>query len=256
MFNNTVRKKLDAGEVVFGTFFKYNVPSLVELIGRSGFDFIIVDCEHSCFTHADVENMVRTAELVGMSTIVRTQDAGEATLLHALDSGASGVQVPSLNTAAEVAAVIKRSKYYPIGERGWARGCRAADYAFDTEEDYAERANRDTIISVHIETAAMLGEIEKLCALEHLDVLFIGTGDLSQSMGYPGQPKHPAVQAAFDKVAETAVRLGKHVGAVASSPEDLERFVAAGIKYIAWQSDLTMYKAALKSAVSKFAPYR
>jgi 4-hydroxy-2-oxoheptanedioate aldolase len=256
MFNNALRKKLDAGEVAFGTFFKFADPSLVEIIGHSGFDFIIVDCEHASFTDAEVENMIRASELTGMSTMVRTRDAGQATLLHALDSGASGVQVPSLNTPEEVAGVVRYSKYVPVGERGWARGCRAADYAFDTDEDYGTRANRDTIISVHIETKAMLDHIDALCAIEALDVLFIGTGDLSQSMGHPNNPKAPEVQAAFDMVTAKAVKAGKHVGAVASNAEDIERFVAAGHRYIVWQSDMTMFKGALRGAVSKFAPYR
>jgi len=256
VFNRKVKEKLARGEAVFGTFFKYNSPPLVELFGLAGFDFLIVDAEHSTFGHADIEQLIRTCELVGMSSIVRTQDASEANILHALDSGASGVQVPSLRNVDQVREVISRSKYHPIGNRGWAPGCRAADYAFFNTEEYVTRANNDTLISVHVENRQMVDQIEDLCSVDHLDVLFIGTGDLSQSLGHPGKADHPDVQAAVDKVIEAGVRHGKHLGAVASNLEQLRGYVQRGVKYIAWQSDLVMYKNALKAAVAHFKEFR
>lgn len=260
MFNSEIKKKLDAGETVFGTFFKFGSPGLVELFGLAGFDFLIVDCEHSTFSHAEVENMIRTCELAGMGTVVRTQDASEANILHALDSGASGVQVPSLSSAAQVRDVVHKAKYFPIGGRGWAPGCRAARYAFFdagfSVDDYRERANRETLVSVHVENAEMVDDIEALCQVDHLDVLFLGTGDLSQSLGHPGNPAHPDVQAAVDKVIEAGVRHGKHIGAVVGNPDQLAAYVERGVKYIAWQSDLVIFKNALKAAAANFTPFR
>lgn len=256
MFNSEVKKKLERGEVVFGSFFKFNSPNLVELFGFAGFDFLIIDCEHSTFGHADVENMIRACERAGMSSIIRTQDASEASILHALDSGASGVQVPSLRHPDQVREVVHKSKYHPIGGRGWAPGCRAAGYAFFNADEYVEHANRETVVSVHVENKEMVDEIEALCAIDHLDVLFIGTGDLSQSLGHPGKASHPDVQAAVDKVIEAGVRHGKHLGAVVGNPDQLKSYVERGVKYIAWQSDLTMYKNALKAAAANFSAYR
>ena len=115
MFNRKVKEKLARGEAVFGTFFKFDSPGLVELHGLAGFDFLIIDGEHSTFGHASIEQMIRTCELVGMSSIIRTQDASEASILHALDSGASGIQVPSLRDPDQVREVISRAKYHPIG---------------------------------------------------------------------------------------------------------------------------------------------
>jgi 4-hydroxy-2-oxoheptanedioate aldolase len=256
VFNRKVKEKLARGEAVFGTFLKFGSPGLTELFGLAGFDFLIIDGEHSTFGHSEVEAMIRTCELVGMSSIVRTQDASEASILHALDSGASGVQVPSLRDPEQVREVIFRSKYHPIGGRGWAPGCRAADYAFGSVDEYVTRANRDTLVSVHVENQQMVDRIEALCAIDHLDVLFIGTGDLSQSLGHPGKADHPDVQAAVDKVIAAGVRHGKHLGAVASSPDQLRGYIRRGVKYIAWQSDLVMYKNALKAATAHFKEFR
>lgn len=255
MINTKVRRKLDNSEPAFGTFFKFASPNLVELIGLAGFDFVIIDTEHANFSAPEIENMIRAAQLVDMSAIVRLPDASEAQVLHALDSGASGVQVPSLRNAGDVRTLIRQAKYHPLGERGWAPGCRAGDYAFTPAKTYIADANRDTLTIVHVENTHMLADIEALCATPHLDVVFIGTGDLSQSMGHPGEAGHPDVTAAVDRIIETCTRHGKHIGAVASKREDLDRLIAHGVHYIAWQSDLVMYKNTLKAAAEMFKAY-
>jgi 4-hydroxy-2-oxoheptanedioate aldolase len=254
MFNATVKRKLEAGEVVFGSFFKFNSAMVAELFGLAGFDFLIIDAEHGCYSHADIESMIRTCELTGMSSVVRTPDAMEANILHALDSGASGVQVPSLSSAAEVRELIERAKYWPVGGRGSARGCRAAAYGL-SGPDFEKRANADTLVSVHVENKEMVADIEALCEVEHLDVVFIGPGDLSQSLGHPGNSGHPDVVAAIDRVIEVAAGR-KHIGTVVSNPAQIESYVARGVRYIAWQSDLVMMRNVLKTAATHFAPYR
>ena len=253
MFNAMVKHKLEAGETVFGSFVKVDAPAIAELFGLAGFDFLIVDAEHGCFTHGQIENLVRTCELMGMSSVIRTPDAAEANILHVLDSGASGIQVPSLRSAAEVREVIRRAKYWPLGERGSARACRAAGYG--TVADYEQRANRETLVSVHVENKEMVADIEALCAIDELDVLFIGPGDLSQSFGHPGNAGHPDVVAAIDRVIEVAAGR-KHIGTVVANAAQLESYVARGVHYIAWLSDLGMMRGALGAAAANFAPYR
>jgi len=254
MFNAKVRRKLDAGEVVFGSFLKFDVPAIAELYGLSGFDFLIIDAEHGCYTHAGIENIIRACERVDMGSIIRTPDASEANILHVLDSGASGIQVPSLKTAAQVREVIARSKYWPIGERGSARACRAAGYG-TSGPDFEARANRDTVISVHIENREMVEQIDALCDIEHLDVLFIGPGDLSQSLGHPGNAGHPDVVAAIDRVIEVAAGR-KHIGTVIANAAQLDQYVSRGVHYIAWLSDLGILRGALSSTGAHFQPYR
>ena len=253
MFNAEVKRKLEAGATVFGSFVKLDAPAVVELFGLAGFDFVILDAEHGCFTHAQIENMIRTCELMGMSSVIRTPDAGEANILHVLDSGASGIQVPSLKSAAEVRDLIRKAKYWPLGERGSARACRAA--AYGTVPDYEQRANRDTLVSVHVENKEMVEDIEALCEVEELDVLFIGPGDLSASLGHAGNAAHPDVVAAIDRVIEVAAGR-KHIGTVVANAAQLESYVARGVHYIAWLSELGMLRAALNTAASNFKAYR
>ncbi len=253
MFNSMVKRKLAAGETVFGSFFKVDTPTIAELYGLAGFDFLILDAEHGCLGHAQIENLIRTCERVGMSSVVRTPDAEEANILHVLDSGASGIQVPSLKSAAQVREVIRKAKYWPLGERGSARACRAASYGMMA--DYEQRANADTLVSVHIENKEMVEDVEALCAIDELDVLFIGPGDLSASLGHPGDASHPDVVAAIDRVIEVAAGR-KHLGTVVGNAKALESYVARGVHYIAWLSDLGLMRGALAGAAANFASYR
>lgn len=253
MFNAVVKQKLEAGETVFGSFLKVDSPVIAELFGLAGFDFLIVDAEHGCFTHGQTENLIRTCERMGMSSVIRTPDAEEANILHVLDSGASGIQVPSLKSAADVRAVIRKAKYWPLGERGSARACRAAGYG--TVADYEQRANRETLVCVHVETKEMVEDIEALCEIDELDVLFIGPGDLSASYGHPGNAGHPDVVAAIDRV--IAVAAGrKHLGTVVANAAQLESYVSRGVRYIAWLSDLGLMRGALNAAAGTFVAHR
>jgi 4-hydroxy-2-oxoheptanedioate aldolase len=253
VFNADVKRRLAAGGTVFGSFLKVDSPQIVELFGLSGFDFLIVDAEHGCFTHSQIENIIRTSERMGMSTVIRTPDAAEANLLHVLDSGASGIQVPSLRSAEEVREVIQRAKYWPLGTRGSARACRAAGYG--TMPDYEARANADTLVAVHVENREMVEDIEALCEIEALDVLFIGPGDLSASYGHPGNASHPEVAAAIDRVIEVA-KGRKHIGTVVANAAQLESYSARGVRYFAWLNDLGLMRGALNAAAANFATYR
>jgi 4-hydroxy-2-oxoheptanedioate aldolase len=253
VFNGAVKRRLMAGETVFGSFFKVDSPTIAELYGLAGFDFLILDAEHGCLSHSQIENLVRTCELMGMSSVVRTPDAEEANLLHVLDSGASGIQVPSLKSASEVRDVIRKAKYWPVGERGSARACRAAGYG--TMADYEQRANAETLVSVHVENKEMVEDIEALCQIDELDVLFIGPGDLSASLGHPGNAGHPDVVAAIDRVIEVAAGR-KHLGTVVGNAKALETYVARGVHYIAWLSDLGLMRGALAGAAANFSGYR
>ncbi|WP_156840555.1 HpcH/HpaI aldolase family protein [Novosphingobium aquimarinum] len=254
MFDYSVKTKLEAGQVVFGSFVKLDAPAVAEVYGLSGFDFTIIDAEHGCFSHQSIENMIRAGERVGISSVIRTQDAAEATILHALDSGASGIQVPSLKTADEVAEVIRMAKYWPEGERGSARACRAAGYG-TSGPDYQEKANRHTLVCVHVENKEMVEQVDALCQLDQLDVLFIGPGDLSESLGHPGNASHPDVVAAIDRVIEVAAGR-KHIGTVVASAKSAEDYIARGVKYLAWLSDLGLLRGALNAASSQFEGLR
>lgn len=232
MRTNTTKAKLRAGETVFGCFLRYPDAGLVEVLGYQGWDFIVFDAEHGTVEPRDCENMVRAAELRNMTPIVRVTTNQSPIILRYMDTGAQGLHVPWVNSAAEAEAAVRSVKYHPRGIRGLA-GVRAADYAQSVPfGEYVQQANSETLVVIHIETSQAVDRLPEIAAVDGLDVIFIGPTDLSHSFGVPGQPQHPTVQAAMqrivDVVGETDVALGTMVGTAEAARQWRER----GVRYI------------------------
>lgn len=256
MLKADLKQKLHDGQVVFGTFFKLNCASLVEMIGYAGFDFIIVDNEHSNFSYAEMENLIRAADGVNLHTIIRTPNAADEHIAHALDSGASGIQIPGLLTAEQAKAAMPSTKYYPLGRRGMNFAQRAANFGYMDKDAYFKSANEDTLVVVHVENKEMVEQIEELCQVPEIDVLFAGPGDLSQSVGKPGQVNAPEVIALVEKIFSTAAKYQKAVGIWVGNAADAERYIKMGAQYIGYQNDVSLINSALKESAKVFGQFR
>lgn len=252
MVHSDLKKKLAQGQVVFGTFFKLNSASLVEMYGYAGFDFIIIDNEHSNFGYVDMENLIRAADGVSLNTVIRVPSGAEEHILHALDSGAVGVQIPGLSTVEEVKAALPYTKYYPAGTRGMNVNQRAAKFGFMNKDEYFKAANENTLLVVHVENKEMVERMDELCQIPEVDVLFIGPGDLSQSVGKPMQVNDPEVVALVEKAFRTAVKYQKTIGIWVANADAAAKYIKMGAQYIAIQSDVSMIGATLKNFVKQF----
>ena len=254
----TIRQRLKDGETVFGMFYKLNSPAAVEMIGWSGLDFIVVDCEHSAISYEGVEDIVRTSEGVGLSTIVRVPSAQDEHIFHALDSGASGVQIPNLTAVEQFRDSVRSTKYYPEGCRGLSRQTRNCMYGFwdETAKPYVQAANENSLVVVHIENKEMADAVEEICQIPQIDVIFVGPADMSQSLGIPGKSTDPRVVEVAAKGLETANRYGKAGGINVTSKADMERYIDLGARYILYSSDTGLFAKGLKELAKQFSPYR
>ncbi|MEM4404771.1 MAG: aldolase/citrate lyase family protein, partial [Nitrososphaerota archaeon] len=118
-------ERLKAGEVVLGTFVYFNSGDVVEALGEAGMDFVIIDMEHGPFSFSEAEELVRAAEAVGTTPIIRTSSSEETYILRALECGAHGVQVPHVDDPETAEEVVKAAHYYPEGMRGFSPYTRA-----------------------------------------------------------------------------------------------------------------------------------
>jgi 4-hydroxy-2-oxoheptanedioate aldolase len=227
MRHNRAKEKLAAGTPISVIAPGYSSAGLVELVGRMGFDAIFIDCEHGPAGWEEVENMVRAAELADATPIVRVQANDPSTITRALDRGAGGVQVPHVNTRAEAEAAVRHAKFAPIGHRGFAGG-RAA---FGVQGSFTEHANAETMVVVMLEEVEALRNLDEILQVEHVDAFFIAPGDLSQSMGYPGQTDHPEVQAAIDDAVRRTRAAGRAPG-VLTTPATVERYLELGALFM------------------------
>ncbi len=243
MQTNTTKAKLKAGETVYGCFVRYPSASLVEVLGYTPWDFIVFDCEHGVMDPADVEHMTRAAELRGITPIVRVTTNQPPIILRFMDVGPQGLHVPWVNSAEEAEQVVRSVKYYPRGIRGLA-GVRASDYAQVPLGDYVQKANAETLITIHIETQDAVEALPDIVKIDGIDVIFIGPTDLSQSYGMPGQPGHASVQAAINQIVEIVAPSDKALGIMVPNLDGARTWRERGAQYITIGLESLMLPAA------------
>jgi 4-hydroxy-2-oxoheptanedioate aldolase len=229
---NKTKAKIKAGEAVFGCFVRYPVASLIEVLGYAPWDFIVFDGEHGVIEPRDCEHMTRAAELRGVTPIIRVTTNQPPIILRFMDVGPQGLHVPWVNSAVEAEQVVRSVKYHPRGIRGLA-GVRAADYAQSPLGEYVQKANAETLVIIHIETQQAVECLPEMVAIDGLDVIFIGPTDLSQSYGVPGQPGHPSVQAAIDRIVEVVSNSDKALGIMVTNMQAAQEWRERGARYIA-----------------------
>ncbi len=233
MQKNKTKAKLKAGETVFGCFVRYPDPGLIEFLGYQGWDFLVFDAEHGTVEPRDCENMTRAAELRGVTPIIRVTTNWQPIILRFLDTGAQGLLVPWVQSAAEAEAAVRSVKYQPQGIRGLA-GVRAADYGQTRSlGEYVEQANAETLVVLQIETVQAIEQLPEILQVEGIDVIFIGPSDLSQSLGLPGQAQHPTVQAAMQRIADCVAPTDVALGLMVRSVESAREWRKKGARYIA-----------------------
>ncbi|MQF94082.1 MAG: 2-dehydro-3-deoxyglucarate aldolase, partial [SAR202 cluster bacterium] len=231
MRENTLKQKLEAGKAVFGSMITFPSAEVVEMLGALGYDWVLIDNEHGSITVDNSENMIRAAELTGIAPIVRPIGNELEFICPFLDRGAWGVQVPHVNTAEEAENAVSAVKYYPMGTRGIFSRSRPAGYGFSgSTADYADQANKNTLVCLMLEEVEAIENLEEMLEVEGVDVFFIGSGDLSQSMGYVGQQTHPEVQEVMERGVKLIRDAGKFAGV--SCPDNLvPKYLDLGVQY-------------------------
>jgi 2-keto-3-deoxy-L-rhamnonate aldolase RhmA len=191
---NALKSKLRSGERVVGTMIFLGDPAIVEIAALAGFDFVIIDMEHSPRDARAVEEMIRAAEVRRITPLVRVPELDEKQILVALESGAQGIVVPQVESSEQAQGAVAAIRYPPAGRRGACRSTRAALYGLRAAEfgAHADEADEELLVVGIIETQA---GVERLAAIldAGVEVAFIGRSDLSTSLGLRGDHEHPDV---------------------------------------------------------------
>jgi 4-hydroxy-2-oxoheptanedioate aldolase len=230
---------------VLGFFSKTTDSSLIEASAYSGLDYVILDMEHGPLQTETLKHHVMACKAGGIVSIVRV-DAWDSHLIgKALDLGANGIQVPSINSAAQVRGVLQLAKFHPEGERGVCRFVRAADYSAMDRFDYFKDANRNLII-IQLEGKEGIESFDEIIEIEGVDVLFIGPYDLSQSLGISGQIDHPKVIGTIENLQQKAKSKGIVLGTFCDTPAMLKKWKGLGLGYLAYSVDIALFLEKLK----------
>ncbi len=240
MRTNLIKPGLKAGKSFIGTFSKTTDPAIVEVLALAGFEFTIIDNEHTSMNKESMVNLIRAAEIHNLPVTVRVRESSTADILQALDAGALGVQVPQVESKAEAQKVVDAVKYAPLGKRGYAASQRSARYGTMNPVEYAQLANENSMVAVYCETAASIDNLDEILSVDQVDIIFIGPFDLSQALGVTGQPSHPKVIDAIQMITQKTRAAGKAAGIIAANPAQTRQWLDMGIQYIALSSDLAL----------------
>ena len=245
----TLRARLAAGETVFGPFLKIPAAAPIEIAGYAGFDFCIIDLEHSTFSFERAEEMVRAAQVAGVAPVVRTFDGRPPTLVRALDTGCEGVVVPHVQTRDEAEVVVRGARFHPLGERGMDPHARSARFRSIPKEVYFAEADHRTLVGAQVEGQEGVHNLKGIVEVKGIDLIFIGPYDLSQSLGVPGQIDGPLVREKVEEIVAVARSRNKAVGIYADNVEEARRWRDVGIQFVAVSVDVNIFLQACKSMV-------
>jgi 4-hydroxy-2-oxoheptanedioate aldolase len=205
-------------------------PSLVEIAGFAGAQAVMIDCEHGMMNPETVRFMLAHASSAGIPAVFRPRSFNAAECRQALDQGAAGVHVSHVDSADQARAVVDACRYAPLGRREMSLG-RAIGYDISNLASYVSEANECQLLVVMIESLEGLKNVEQIAAVPGIDVLHLGTADLTHAMGLKLGEPHPEVDQAVKCVLQAAARHGVSVGYPTQDPQAVAHWAAKGVRY-------------------------
>ncbi|HXC60964.1 MAG TPA: aldolase/citrate lyase family protein [Steroidobacteraceae bacterium] len=246
------RERLRTRAPLLGTFIKTPVPHPVEIMGAVGFDFVVIDQEHAPFDRVDVDTLILAGRAAGIAVLVRVPGSEARDILPVLDCGAQGVLVPHVGSRAKAQDVVAEARYRG-GRRGFTNSSRAGRYGAAGFQEHVVAGDAQTAVLAMIEDVGALEVLTEIVAVQGLDAVFIGRGDLSIALGVDS-PAAPAVVAATEKIAAAArgagVALCAHVDRM-DSP-DVAWLLSLGVTAFIVASDQGLMRRAALQTVAAF----
>ena len=247
---NQFKRAIASGRTPLGAWLGSGAASTAEALGCAGFDFLVVDMEH---TPIDTPQMIGILQAIAgtpAQAIVRPPWNDMVMVKRALDAGAQSLLLPFVQNADEARRAVAYTRYPPDGVRGVAGTHRGSRYG--TVPNYLKRANEEICVIVQIETLPALAKLDEIAAVPGIDSIFIGPSDLSASMGHLGDIVHGAVQEHLAAAAKACRRAGKPSGIIGPTPEMVARFIDYGYSWVAIGSDMGFMVGRAQEYLSRF----
>ncbi len=248
----TLKQKLQTGKLTLGAWITLGHTAIAEIFAQAGFDWVVVDLEHSTISIEKAGDLIRVIDLAGVPALVRLTSNDDCLIKRVMDAGAYGIVVPMINSSEEAVKAVMATRYAPHGTRGVGLA-RAQGYGRNFK-DYLEWQEDCPLVIVQIEHVSALNNLEAIFSVDGVDGFIIGPYDLSCSMGIPGQFDHPDFISAMESIKTTGERMGCPAGIhiVEPSPQQLEQNIAAGYQFIAYSVDIRMLDVSALNGISVF----
>lgn len=248
---NKVKQKLKKRHYTIGSWVQLPEPGIVEIMAKSGFEWLVIDMEHGSISIETLPDLFRAMESANCLPLVRIPENNGTTIKRVLDAGAKGLVVPRVDYKEDAERAIRAAKYPPEGERGV--GFSHANLYGAEFAEYVKRINDELIIVLQIEHIRSVENIDEILSVPGIDACMIGPYDLSGSMNLTGQFKHPEFQKTVRRVLECAKRhdiaMGTHV--VPPDIEELKRRIEEGYSFIAYSLDTVLLANICRKAMKE-----
>ena len=250
IFNNPVKRKLGQNELVVGSWMAMSHPWVADIMGQCGFEFLVVELEHSTIELESLSALFAIIELHGAVPLARLSSNDPVQAKRVLEAGAYGLIFPMVNTAEEARRAVDAVKYPPLGKRGFGLG-RAQDFGFGSD-DYFRKANDETMVILQIEHIEGVRNIEAILDVEGIDGIFIGPYDLSGSLGIPGKLNDPKVVKARTRALRAARDRGIAPGMHIVHPDAalFRQAVDEGFVFLAYGGDILYLGESCRKAMA------
>lgn len=252
---NSLKTKLKSKALTIGSWITLGHAGIAEIIAHAGYDWIVVDMEHSVIAIDTAGDLIRVIDLCGVAPLVRLTSNHPDQIKRLMDAGAHGIVVPMVNSADDAVRAVAAVRYAPEGSRGVGLA-RAQGYGV-AFKDYFEWQKHNSVVIVQIEHRDALDQLDAILAVPGVDGFIIGPYDLSCSMGIPGQFAHPDFIAALDKILEAGHRLGVPAGLHIVEPdrERLAQSIQQGYRFIAYSVDIRLLDVGARQGIQHFKEY-
>ncbi|MEM7240720.1 MAG: HpcH/HpaI aldolase/citrate lyase family protein [Pseudomonadota bacterium] len=249
---NIFKKRLKAGETLMGCWLSGASPVMTEILTTAGFDWLLIDGEHSPNTITTMTEQMRIIEPSGVPALARVPNGDVWQIKMVLDTGCQTVLVPMIESADQAREMVQAMKYPPEGIRGvGAYAARASGYGGTPQ--YLETANEQTCLLLQIENKAGLQALDEVLTIDGVDGVFIGPSDLSANLGYLGQPEHPDVQEAIDTALGKILASDKAAGILTMNLDLVKKYKSMGVGFIAAAMDIPMLATTARARAKTLA---
>lgn len=248
IFENHLKNRLAAGELCAAfTIQHWRQVNIAQIAEHLGFQWIFIDVEHNSMDVDTISQICAAAVTTGVTAICRVPSHLSFHVTRLLDNGAMGVIVPHINTVAEARQLVDQTRFPPIGHRSVTGPGPQLGFTTYPRAEQVKILNRNTFVIAMVESPEGIANADGIAAVEGIDALFVGAGDLSMEYGVPGQADHPKIDAAFDIVCKACKKHGKYAGmGGVADPATIERYVGKGIRFFQAASEMSLFEMGAK----------
>jgi 2-keto-3-deoxy-L-rhamnonate aldolase RhmA len=241
-----VRDGINGGTL--GTWIKLSSPESVEIMAYAGFDFVVIDLEHTTLDLGAASTHIAMARALGVDPLVRVPDHGLSVIQRVLDAGAAGVVVPHLDTVEQARAVVRATCFPPRGDRGSGGTSRAGRWGLLPRADYLEYGNEQALCVVQLESEVAIRNTREILALDGIGAAFVGTADLAMSMGVAAGSDE--VDRLATSALAAAAAAGVPIGTASATIDQARAALARGYDYVVVSNDTSILASGGRAIVN------